>query len=243
MSGGRRHTWRGRVTCGWLMGESAQKHPDARLSAHKERLYLAGTYSSQSGEEPVWVRMQFIDSRKQIQLRNGCTFHPKHFVYYRIPEIIYLLQYKCGCFYFGKAFQEFWRCIYRHVHSMWQSDPEQPLGRHVGLVHAGSFPGVSFLVLDWIHQNPQGGDLNKLIKWELQWISDIHAFKPPGLNEAFNFKPFLKGFTSGSFEKDLWAVPPPGHIGLFIGTCIFEVSVSGSPLFMLFIWSKMSHSW
>lgn len=56
---------------------------------------------------------------------------------------------------------------------------------------------VRFLILDRIHPNPRGGDFNKLLlQTELRWIFNLKATLLPGLNKAFNFKPFLEGFQS-----------------------------------------------
>lgn len=73
--------------------------------------------------------------------------------------------------------------------------------RHTTLVHQGVFPKIKFFTLDRVHPNSRGGDWNKdLLQLELQWIYNLRATKPPGLNDVC-FKPFLEGFDSGGMEK------------------------------------------
>lgn len=81
------------------------------------------------------------------------------------------------------------------------NDPDLPLGRHVLQTHDGICPKITVLVLDRIGG---GGDVNKLLRQqELRWISNLNATLPSGLNEAFTLKPFLRGFSSGTFDEDL----------------------------------------
>lgn len=91
-----------------------------------------------------------------------------------------------------------------HIRAMQTSNPDLPLGRYVLQVHSGIFPAVLIFVLDRIHPSPQGGDFNKLLlQCELRWILNLNATSPPGLNEAFNLKPFLHSFSSGGLDRDL----------------------------------------
>lgn len=87
---------------------------------------------------------------------------------------------------------------------MQTADPDLPLGRHVAQVHEGVCPKISVLVLDRLHPSSRGGDYNKmLLQRELHWISKLGTTLPSGLNEAFNLKPFLPGFATGGFDKNL----------------------------------------
>lgn len=71
------------------------------------------------------------------------------------------------------------------------------------MVHAGSFTPVRFLALDRVQLGSRCADFNKiLLQRELHWTSEFEATKAPGLNEAFNLKPFLEGFSSGAWDKD-----------------------------------------
>ncbi|XP_073460898.1 uncharacterized protein [Aquarana catesbeiana] len=147
---------------------------------------------------------QYMDKRKNIILPNGQRFTPKHYVNCKTPAIVYLLTCECGCYYVGKTINEFWKRIYQHLGTIRKRDPDLPIGRHMAMAHPSSTPKVYFLALDRIHFSPRGGDSNKrLLQCELRWIHNLRANHPPGLNGAFNFKPFLPGFTSGVCELDL----------------------------------------
>lgn len=143
-----------------------------------------------------------MDTHKNIRLPNGWNFTPKHYANCQTTGVTYLLQ--CGCSCYCKTIQKLWQRIYHHILALQTSNPDLPLGRHVAQVHNGPFPKVTILVLDRIHSGSQGGDFHKLLlQRELRWISDLNATSPPGLKQAFNFKPFLQGFSSGGFERDM----------------------------------------
>lgn len=146
---------------------------------------------------------QFLWSgTKKIRLPNGTLFVPKHYANCRTMGVVYLLTCECGSFYVGKTIQEFWKRMYRHIHSMRKCDPDLPLGRHVTSIHAGSFPRIKFLVLDRVHPPQRGGDWDKrLMQIESRWIFYLGATSPPGLNDSLSFKPFLDGFVSGGWER------------------------------------------
>lgn len=97
---------------------------------------------------------------------------------------------------------EFWRRIYQHVASIQKQDPSLPLGRHSALIHGKKCPKIKFLALDQIGPSARGGDYNKL-QTEFKWIFVLKATAAPGLNEAFNFRPYLPGLESGICELDL----------------------------------------
>lgn len=147
---------------------------------------------------------QYMHTTKNVTLPNGCLFKPHHFANCRTPGVVYMLLCECGSFYIGKTIQEFWRRAYRHILSLQQCDPDLPLGRHATKMHGGKFPHITFLILDRVHQSGRGGDWNKrLLQCELRWIFDLNATSPPGLNEAMNFRPFLEGYTSGGWDRDI----------------------------------------
>lgn len=145
-----------------------------------------------------------MDTRKNICLPNGWTLTPKHFANCQTMGVVYLLRCGCGYYYIVKTIQKLWQRIYRHILAMQTNDPDLPLRRHVAQVHDGHFPKVRILVLGQVHSSSRGGDFNKLLlQRELRWISDLNTTLPPGLNEVFNFKPFLPGFSSGGFKRDV----------------------------------------
>lgn len=85
--------------------------------------------------------------------------------------------------------------------SVEKKDPSLPLGRHSVLVHEDTIPKVTFLALDHIGATPRGGDYNKsLLQSEPRWLFHLKATTAPGLNEAFNFRPYLAGFESDVCE-------------------------------------------
>lgn len=111
-------------------------------------------------------------------------FFPNHFSKCQTMGVVYLLLCSCNCFYVRKTIQKLWQRLYRHLRAMKTNDTDLPLGRHPG---------------SW------GGDFNKLLlQRELRWICNLSATWPPGLNETFNLKPFLPGFSSETFNRDLW---------------------------------------
>lgn len=147
---------------------------------------------------------QYMDRRNNITLPNGQLFFPKHYVNCKTPGIVYLPTCECGCYYVGKTINEFWKRIYQHLGTIRKRDPEVPIGRHMAKVHPVSIPNIYFLALDLVHFSPRGGDFNKrLLQCELRWIYNLRTNFPPGLNGAFNFRPFLPGFTSGVCELNL----------------------------------------
>lgn len=67
-------------------------------------------------------------------------------------------------------------------------------------MHQGNIPRIKFLVLDRVHPN-RGGDWDKiLLQRETRWIVALQATLPPGLNDYISYRPFLEGFTSGTWE-------------------------------------------
>lgn len=137
----------------------------------------------------------YMDARKNITLLNGETFQPKNYVNCRTPGVVYLLCCQCGCYYVLLCDQ----------HREERSFPTSWKTYCSSLVHGDVTPKVRFLALDHIYVNPRGGDFNKLLlQSELRWIFHLKATTAPGLNEAFNFKPYLSGFESGVCELDLW---------------------------------------
>lgn len=132
-------------------------------------------------------------------------FIPKHHSNCQTMGVVYMLLCSCNCFYVGKTVQKLWQRLYRHIRAVQTADPDLPLGRHVAQVHEGICPKISVLVLDRLHPSSRGRDFNKiLLQRELRWISNLNATLPPGLNEAFNLKPFLPGFATGGYDNELW---------------------------------------
>lgn len=87
--------------------------------------------------------------------------------------------------------------------------PQPPLGRHVLAIHSGIFLKIYFLILDRVHPGLHGSDWNKiLLQQEQKWIFSLQATRPPALNDAISFQPFLKGFASGGSEWDANEVNP-----------------------------------
>lgn len=145
---------------------------------------------------------RYMDTSRSPILPNDQILEPRHFANCQTFGVIYLLKCECGCFYIGKTKLPFWKRAYRHIHSMQVCNPDLPLGRHTTLVHSGVFPKIKFLILDRNHPNLRGGDWNKsLLQLELRWIYNLKATRPPGLNDAVCFRPFLEGFNSGGIEK------------------------------------------
>lgn len=113
-----------------------------------------------------------------------------------------MLQCQCGSFYVGKIKQPFHKRASRHIASMRKACPDLSLGRHVREVHGGTFPRISFLILDRVHPNTRGGDRNKiLLQRESRWIQSLSATVSPGLNDIISYRPFLEGFSSGGWEE------------------------------------------
>lgn len=106
---------------------------------------------------------QYMDTRKNVNLPNGEKFKSKHFVNCRTAGVVYLLLCECGCYYVVKTKLELWWRIYWHIVSINKKDPGLPLGRHSHAVHRDRTPKVRFLALDHSHDNPRGGDSNKLL--------------------------------------------------------------------------------
>lgn len=145
----------------------------------------------------------YIDSRKTIHLPNGMCFFPKHYSNCQTAGVVYLILCSCNCFYVEKTIQKLWQRLYRHIKAMQTCNPDLPLGRHVAQTHSGNCPKISVLMLDRLHPSPRGGDFNKYLQHELKWICILNATQSPGLNEAFKLKPFLPGYATGGFDKDL----------------------------------------
>lgn len=128
------------------------------------------------------------------------TYHPPQWTYFKSYTLCllqkYLLFCKCWCYYVGKTKLEFWRRIYQHMARICKRDTELSMGTHMALVHNEWILRVKILALDCIHPSPRGDDINKtLLQRELRWI---HNIKPlPGLNKAFNFKPFYRASSQG----------------------------------------------
>lgn len=153
---------------------------------------------------------QFMNIKPNIKLPNGHKYASKHFANCKTIGVVYLLICECACYYVGKTNQELWWRAYRHIAAMKSCNPSLPLGRHVSTFHAGSFPRVSFLILDSVHPGLRGGEWNKiLLQKEQKWIYHLQATKPLGLNDAISFRPFLEGFTSGGPEWDPSEVNTP----------------------------------
>lgn len=151
-----------------------------------------------------------MNIKPNIKLPNGHKYAPKHFANGKTIGVVYLLICESACYYVGKTNQDFWRWAYRHIAAMKFCNPSLPLVRHVSAFHTGNFPRVSFFILYRVHPGLRSGDWNKiLLQKEQKWIYRLQATKPPGLNDAISFRPFLEGFTSGGPERDPSEVNTP----------------------------------
>lgn len=147
---------------------------------------------------------RYMNTNKHPPLPNGWVFSAKHYANCQTTFVVYLIQCECGCYYVGKTIQKLCKRLYRHILAMKTKNPDFPWVWHMATVHREAFPKISVLVLDRLHHNPRGADLNKLLlQREMRWISTLNATSPPGLNEILSFKPFLQGFTSGGYEGDM----------------------------------------
>lgn len=66
------------------------------------------------------------------------------------------------------------------------------IGRHIAFAHNYVLSGFKFLPLVKIYTHERGGDWDRsLYQAESRWIFSVCADRPPGLNEALSFAPFL----------------------------------------------------
>lgn len=84
----------------------------------------------------------------------GCTHDIERYVYCQTKGVVYIVFSKCGMFYVGKTFRNFWRQIYDIKKNLLYT----PIGRHVALQHRHDMSMVKFTVLEEVMEDPRGGN-------------------------------------------------------------------------------------
>lgn len=176
-------------------------------------------------------KCQFMNTNKNITLPNGKRYKPSHFANCSTCGVVYLLTCPCSCFYVGKTKLEQSIRMGRHIKTMCTCNPDLPLGRHARDIHQGIFPKINILVLNRVHPNNRGGDWDKvLLQKETRWIVALQATSPPGLNDCISYRPFLEGFSSGTWEGLGWHI----RITYVEGGSVSFLLLISSPPFLLF---------
>ncbi|XP_063295369.1 intelectin-1-like [Pelobates fuscus] len=94
--------------------------------------------------------------------------------------------------YIGKTFQQLRRRILQHVGSIKNTLTPTPVARHIVKFHQGNVDNFRFQSIEKLPPNPRKGNFNKqLLQKESQWIYSSRTLTPQGLNEKFNYTPFI----------------------------------------------------
>lgn len=134
----------------------------------------------------------YIDTRSEVTLPNGDLWVQRHSASCHSMGVIYLLQCICGEFYVGKTRHTFATRIKEHITAATSGFFRTAIGRHFALKHNYSYGGLKFLPLVVLPRDDRGGDWDRrLLQTESRWIFHLRADRPPGLNEAISYAPFL----------------------------------------------------
>uniref|UniRef100_A0A8C5WH29 Reverse transcriptase domain-containing protein n=1 Tax=Leptobrachium leishanense TaxID=445787 RepID=A0A8C5WH29_9ANUR len=109
----------------------------------------------------------------------------------RTMKVIYLITCVCKKQYVGKTYQQFKKRILEHINTV-NNITETPISRLVWANHNGDPKCLTFQAIEAITIGPRRGDFDIILRRkESRWIYVLKTQFPNGLNEEFNYTPFL----------------------------------------------------
>ncbi|OCT97452.1 hypothetical protein XELAEV_18009676mg [Xenopus laevis] len=124
--------------------------------------------------------------------RDGSNYKMYHYTCCTTTHVVYLFTCHCGSMYVGKTKRPLKIRIYKHMRDIKNCNLLSAITKHIFCVHNGSYTGSYFQVIDRLHGDIRGGDLdNKRLQLETTWIFRLNTYKSSfGLNGHLNFQAF-----------------------------------------------------